>query len=145
MDNEKTQSVSIRVPDNKELGVLCAAAADGNDPAVAEWVNGHGREHINRKNFYGWTALMAAAREGRESTVRLLLSLGAQADIKDDHGKTAADYARKMRYDDVAFLIDQGWEQQKLAAIKAEEERLKQETLDWQRDLKKRAPKFDLK
>lgn len=145
MGNPTENSSLGRAPDQRDAEGLCAAAADGNDLAVAAWADSHGKEHIDRKNFYGWTALMSAAREGRESTVRLLLSLGARADIKDDHGKTAADYARKMRYDDVALLIERGGELQKEADAKAEADRARMEILAQQRALRKRAPKFHLK
>lgn len=137
------------VPNKQEIAALCAAAADGNDAVIAQWLKLHGEQHINAKDFYGWTALMAAAREGRESTVNLLLSCGAEAGITDDHGKTAADYARKMNYSEVAAFIDQGWALQKQAAIKMQEEAreaaLKQEVLAQQRALKKKIPKFNLK
>lgn len=39
------------------------------------------------------TPLHKAVRQGRESTVRLLLRLGADRDIRDKHDKRPGDYA----------------------------------------------------
>ena len=52
------------------------------------------------------TALMWAAGGGHTETVRVLLDAGAKTELKDDRGKTAAEIARELKYDDLAKLIE---------------------------------------
>jgi ankyrin repeat protein len=52
------------------------------------------------------TALMWAAGGGHAETVRALLDAGAKTELKDDRGKTAADIARELKFEDVAKLIE---------------------------------------
>jgi len=52
------------------------------------------------------TALMWAAGGGHAETVRALLDAGAKTDLKDDRGKTAADIARELKFEDVVKLIE---------------------------------------
>lgn len=52
------------------------------------------------------TALMWAAGGGNADTVKVLLAAGAKTGLKDNRGKTAADIARELKYDDIAKLIE---------------------------------------
>ena len=49
------------------------------------------------KYGHGWTALILAAREGHEETVRTLLQYGADPHIKENFGRTAMDDAKTDR------------------------------------------------
>jgi ankyrin repeat protein len=65
---------------------------------------------VNATNKRGQTALIMAVSE-RDATeadqvVRLLLSRGANASVRDVHGKTAHDLARKNGYPDAAKLLE---------------------------------------
>jgi ankyrin repeat protein len=51
----------------------------------------------DRKRRSGTSALMLAARSGREEVVRLLLERGANAALKDGRERTALDYAKGSR------------------------------------------------
>ena len=58
---------------------------------------------VNRRYAHGLTALMWAAGhdasagvEDVEATLKLLIERGAELDLKDDRGKTAADIARGL-------------------------------------------------
>jgi uncharacterized protein len=53
------------------------------------------------------TLLMWAAAYGHESSVRLLLTEGADRDLKDRRGKTAADMAREGNHQNVISLLEQ--------------------------------------
>lgn len=132
-------------PSNKVMAHLMSAAADGRDDDVKSWIESYGAALINHKDFYGWTALMAAAREGRTSTIAILLDFGADPSLKDDHGKTAADYARKMNYHAIAENLDKAQSEiiQKRARAQETEER---EAVKKQvNNLQKNAPEFKLK
>ena len=58
----------------------------------AEWL--HHMLNEQRVDEGGYTALMAAAAQGRVKTLRLLLDAGADVSVQDDHGATALDWAR---------------------------------------------------
>jgi len=135
----------MQAPSNKVMAHLMSAAADGRDDDVKSWIASHGAAFINHKDFYGWTALMAAAREGRTSTIAILLDFGADPSLKDDHGKTAADYARKMHYHAIAENLDKAQAEiiQKRAQAQetAERENVKRQISN----LEKKAPDFKLK
>jgi ankyrin repeat protein len=55
---------------------------------------------------YKETALHRAARHGRLSVLQLLVGRGANVRLRDTHGETAADTARKWRQTDVADWLD---------------------------------------
>jgi ankyrin repeat protein len=55
---------------------------------------------------YKETALHRAARHGRMSVLQLLVGRGANVTLRDKHGETAADTARKWRQTDVAGWLD---------------------------------------
>ncbi len=53
----------------------------------------------------GRTPLMSAVLDGSAARVKLLLSLGAKTDIKDEEGDTALDYAESAEQPDIAALL----------------------------------------
>lgn len=132
------------IPAKSDISRLCAAAADGDDATVRQWIETYGKAHVDAKNFYGWTALMAAAREGRQSTVQLLLSAGAKTDIQDDHGHDAAYYARKMNYSETAAMIDSYTETQRILQKQEADAAARERTKQVQEQLRKNAPGFKL-
>jgi len=52
------------------------------------------------------TALMWAAGYGKTETVKALMTAGANAKLKDNRGKTAADIARDEHFADTAAVLD---------------------------------------
>eukprot|EP01122_Echinamoeba_exundans_P005826 TRINITY_DN15993_c0_g1_i1.p1 TRINITY_DN15993_c0_g1~~TRINITY_DN15993_c0_g1_i1.p1 ORF type:complete len:394 (+),score=2.96 TRINITY_DN15993_c0_g1_i1:365-1546(+) len=76
------------------IGYSClhAATAMGSLRLVTALLS-HPYTNINLKTSQnGQTALMLAVSAGRENLVNELLSFGADASIRDDHGRCAADY-----------------------------------------------------
>lgn len=53
-----------------------------------------------------WTALMWAASRDARPAARLLLEHGAERDLHDRKGRTAADIARLNRFERMAALLD---------------------------------------
>lgn len=135
----------MRTPSSKIMSVLINAAADGRDDDVQTWIDTYGREFLNQRDFYGWTALMSAAREGRKSTVERLLNAGADPFLKDDHGKTAADYAKKMHYFEVVKILEDTASVIKLkneaAKIQEERDAIEKQIIS----IQEKAPTFKIK
>ncbi len=61
----------------------------------------------NRRNEKGWTALMLVAKEGYEDSVRLLVSFGANVNLRNAYGRTAADEARWRGHGAIADYLDE--------------------------------------
>lgn len=127
------------------IAYLFNSAANGDTPAVLEWIETHGAKHINEKDFYSWTALMQAAREGRKETVELLLQHGADPFIKNDSGFDAAHYARKMNYTEVVDLLEAWTENTKKQQADATEKERKEKMQAQIATLREKAKKFKLK
>jgi len=70
---------------------LHVAAEHGRSLACA-WVVKNGMD-VNKATLYGLTPLMCAAAWGQEVTCELLLDLGADATLRDRHGRTALSFA----------------------------------------------------
>lgn len=60
---------------------------------------------INKANKEGKTALLEAARHGSIETVKILLSAGADKQMKNKNGKTPLDIAKKTQNNAVARLL----------------------------------------
>lgn len=60
---------------------------------------------INKAYHHQLTALMWAAGSGSAGAVKLLMSRGANADLKDDRGKTALDIAHEAGNKEVEALL----------------------------------------
>lgn len=70
-----------------QQGTWVAAAQDGDVATVARLIE-QGTEVNQRSTYVGWTALHAAASEGRLAVAKLLLEHGATVDILDERGYT---------------------------------------------------------
>ncbi len=62
------------------------------------------------RNRKGRTALMRAAGNGFQSQVMLLIAAGANVFAQDSSGKTALDWARMARHDDVLHVLERATE-----------------------------------
>ncbi len=69
-------------------------AAAGGDPDVVRLLAKHGAE-LDARTPHMMTALMLAAREGKEEAVAALLEAGANAGLKNGEGHTATEIADK--------------------------------------------------
>ena len=74
---------------NRVLG----SAGRGNAQAVAAWLDAGGGLDARCAEFNGVTLLMAAAFEGQEAMVRMLLQRGASVNLQDSAGLTALMHA----------------------------------------------------
>ncbi|MBB6133092.1 hypothetical protein HD842_001203 [Massilia aurea] len=82
------------------------AAASG-DAAIAQLLIERGAklDALSPRPSGAVTPLMMAAREGQDGIVRLLLSKGANAGLKNTEGFTAAQLAKQAGYDKLAGLL----------------------------------------
>ncbi|KAK3759038.1 hypothetical protein RRG08_022027 [Elysia crispata] len=60
---------------------------------------------LNYKDFYGWTALMCAAKEGHDRMVRCLLDRGADSALVNNDGHSASCLASLAGHLDLAYSI----------------------------------------
>lgn len=60
----------------------------------------------NGDSLKGLTPLMVAVFQGHETVVKLLLSKGANLNLKDASGKTALDYAKKANDQEIVQLLE---------------------------------------
>lgn len=63
-------------------------------------------EDINSMDDYGWTALMMAACENAQDSVKFLLEKGARTDISDKKGHTALSLAQQKGFRNIIDLLD---------------------------------------
>jgi ankyrin repeat protein len=88
----------------------------GNTALMMAVINGSKRQEIidmlvefgadvNAQNNHGGNALARAAHFGHESTVRQLLKLGANPDMKDMAGQDACDWAKMNGHREIADII----------------------------------------
>ncbi|KAL1415676.1 hypothetical protein MTO96_029042 [Rhipicephalus appendiculatus] len=84
------------------------AATFGHAPRVRELLNT--RRDVDAPNRGGWTPLMHAACSGQQDTLRLLLELGANINLRGGrHGRTAATVAAMYgRHRCIALLHEYG-------------------------------------
>jgi ankyrin repeat protein len=89
-----------------EGSILCEAAAEGNEAGVREQLaRGAGPAVIDFRGRYGMTPLIAAAYNGRERCVELLLEAGAQLEARDVTGWTALYCASFYNYPAVVSIL----------------------------------------
>ncbi|SDV51447.1 ankyrin repeat domain-containing protein [Chitinasiproducens palmae] len=79
------------------------AASAGNDAIVATLLEASA--FVDPASPNGTTPLMMAARGGHVSTMKLLLEQGAQKNMKNQLGLTAADFAVRYNEKDAATLL----------------------------------------
>lgn len=80
-------------------------AASGTHEEVVRWLISQGAD-LNARSPNGTTPLMMAAGYGGISSAEVLLEAGADAALRNDHGMTAADFARRAGQDDLAVRLD---------------------------------------
>ena len=80
-------------------------AASGPSPDAVQWLVQRGAK-VDARAPTGSTPLMLAARYGHEDSVFLLLAAGADAQLRDDKGRQAADLARMDGRDALARRIE---------------------------------------
>ena len=87
---------------------LYDASSAGDDSRVRELL-ADGSDPDEYKDGNGWTALIVAARYGRDSTVSILIQHGADLNIQDNDGKTALQRATwNGKYEFTTKLIKAG-------------------------------------
>lgn len=82
-------------------------AAERGEEKVALLLLSH-QPKVNVQDRLGGTPLIGAAVAGDETIVRALIFSGASPAFRDALGHTAADYARKNKYDNIVSLLDHG-------------------------------------
>jgi len=89
------------VMNGHEEAIMCCAINDrGTDP------DGQRSWALQQQSSCGWTALHIAVAEGKNAveTVKLLLELGLDPDLRDENGHTALDLAR-MKFEDTGSAV----------------------------------------
>ena len=79
------ERVRQRRVDGWELG---DAAREGMTTLVAALVEQGGLRDVNARGYSGWTPLHAACERGKTSTVKYLLSVGADPNLRDNYEAT---------------------------------------------------------
>jgi ankyrin repeat protein len=80
------------------------SAVAGRSAAVVRRLIEHGAD-INATQHGGWTPLQAAALHGDRELVQFFLDHGADAALRSDDGKTAADLAESAGHANVAAML----------------------------------------
>jgi ankyrin repeat protein len=89
----------------KNANAAIDAASKGDDKSLKELLDK--KTPVNVFNQSGHSALTEAAWNGHAGTVKLLLSRGADPDLKKPDGVTALELARGQKHQDVADLLQQ--------------------------------------
>ena len=74
-------------------------------PEVLQALVNSGRFDINQKDEKGFTPLMKASKKGRRDLVDILLAAGADKQAVSENGNTAAKFARKAGFEELANLL----------------------------------------
>lgn len=83
---------------------LMLAAGNGHSKVVERLAKAGAS--VNEVEFTrGWTALIWAAKRGHADTVALLLTLGADATVRDHQGRTSGDWALIQGHRGIAALL----------------------------------------
>jgi ankyrin repeat protein len=102
----KNDQSLVNTKDSKGMTPLLLAA-QGPDADIVDALIKHGA-HINyQQPEKGSTALMLAAQNARLHIVKYLIARGADIMMKDNHGKTALDYAQQSKNKDLIELLEQ--------------------------------------
>jgi len=83
---------------------LYTAAAAGNTNTVKELLAG-GADPNTPLGWPGWTPLMIAAAEGHQEAVSILLKAGANANARNNLGRTALMFASTYGYVEIAQIL----------------------------------------
>lgn len=84
---------------------LHAACALGRNRETIELLLAHGAD-ANASQVGGYTALFSVAAANRRDLAELLLARGANPHLKNDQGKTAAQYARERGHAEMAGWLE---------------------------------------
>lgn len=95
---------SLHVADREGLLPLHTFAATGS-PEIVEYLVRKGIPVDVSCTAYEYTPLQMAARSGNVGTAQKLLQLGANPNVKTQHGNTAADLAKKYGHADLAVFL----------------------------------------
>jgi ankyrin repeat protein len=80
---------------------LHAALALGRNPETVKLLLAAGADP-NAVQAAGFTPIFSAATANRKDLAELLIQAGAHAQVRSDHGKTPADFAREREHDELA-------------------------------------------
>ncbi|MCK7576579.1 MAG: ankyrin repeat domain-containing protein [Chromatiales bacterium] len=80
-------------------------AASNDHATIVKRLLEHGAMIDHQESTMGWTALIWAAKQGHAASVKVLLEQRADQTLKDFDGKTAADWAREGRHDEILALL----------------------------------------
>ena len=83
-------------------------AASNNHAGIIKLLAKHGADVDHREPGLGWSALIWAAKQGRAEAANALLQLGANPNLPDQAGNSAADWARKNNHHEVSLLFQSG-------------------------------------
>jgi hypothetical protein len=91
--------------DPERLDTALFAAAQSDNSCTIKPLVDHGA-NVNARTRDGATPLMTAAGSGKGRNVRVLLELGADAEVKDSYGRTALYLARRGQFPEVARVLE---------------------------------------
>lgn len=103
MATESKFSPHILCPSQRQHSRLLQSAQVGDLEQVSELLEQD--LDINHKDFYGWTPLMCAAKEGHEQVVMYLLTHGADHTLCNSNGQTALFLAKMFGHQLVVKTI----------------------------------------
>lgn len=105
---------NYRHPNTDETVLMTAARGDARMQQPGQLVVDHGEvlklllkhgAEVNARDPSGMTALMVAARAGRDDLVQILLDAGADVTAKDIFDRTALDWAERSGHEKVATRL----------------------------------------
>ncbi len=102
----------------RDMDLYFYAVFHENTAAVAKFLDKY-PDKADQKDMWGWTALMHAAQLGHVDAVKLLLEKGADPDVQNRDGLTAAMLAQKHHKVKAAVLLEQWSKKKRLAMPKA--------------------------
>lgn len=100
----KQAGADVCAVDEQGSNAFMGVAFRGYDH-LAEWLLEHTDCGVNYQNYAGQTALMMAALFGREAMIETLLEAGADPEIRDFQGNTAASLAQAQGLSAVAETL----------------------------------------
>ncbi|GAA5837910.1 hypothetical protein JCM11251_004696 [Rhodosporidiobolus azoricus] len=92
--------------DEAPISKLHELAIDGDASALEAFLQGKSKStNLNERDSYGYAALHLAVDRGNLAATKVLLSAGADKDLKDEDGNTPLDLARLAEQDDLVALL----------------------------------------
>ncbi|GAB4012697.1 MAG: hypothetical protein Fur0010_08830 [Bdellovibrio sp.] len=90
---------------NLNYNLIMHVAATGQNELLKELVKNQAKTIIDQQERQGMTALMYASKEGFADTVKILLELGSNKDLKNEKGENAKSLAIKYGHSDLAQIL----------------------------------------